>query len=103
MRWRRSSGQCIGRGRDLWCDVVGGRVARGVPVQVVGVVKHEFLDLRGFAASHRLELVPTPTDASYLNRIEARFRPMSGVQLADNGSGANASLRLRAQGRADRL
>jgi transposase len=33
-------------------------------------------DIRGFAANHRIELVPTPTYASYLNRIEAHFRPI---------------------------
>jgi transposase len=33
-------------------------------------------DIRAFAASHRIEPVPTPTYASYLNRIEAHFRPI---------------------------
>ena len=29
-----------------------------------------------FAQSNRIELVPTPTYASYLNRIESHFRPI---------------------------
>ena len=33
-------------------------------------------DIRAFAAGHRIELVPTPTYASYLNRIESHFRPI---------------------------
>ncbi len=30
-----------------------------------------------FAAAHNIELVPIPTYASYLNRIEAHFRPIN--------------------------
>jgi transposase len=33
-------------------------------------------DIRAFAAANRIELVPTPTYASYLNRIESHFRPV---------------------------
>lgn len=33
-------------------------------------------DIRRYAAGHKIELVPTPTYASYLNRIEAHFRPI---------------------------
>lgn len=33
-------------------------------------------DIRAFAAAHKIELVPTPTYASYLNRIESHFRPI---------------------------
>jgi transposase len=33
-------------------------------------------DIRQFAANNRIELVPTPTYASYLNRIESHFRPI---------------------------
>ena len=33
-------------------------------------------DIREFAATNRIELVPTPTYASYLNRIESHFRPI---------------------------
>ena len=33
-------------------------------------------DIREFAANHKIELVPTPTYASYLNRIESHFRPI---------------------------
>ncbi len=33
-------------------------------------------DIREFAADNRIELVPTPTYASYLNRIESHFRPI---------------------------
>jgi hypothetical protein len=33
-------------------------------------------DIRQFAANNKIELVPTPTYASYLNRIESHFRPI---------------------------
>jgi transposase len=33
-------------------------------------------DIRQLAAANRIELVPTPTYASYLNRIESHFRPI---------------------------
>ena len=33
-------------------------------------------DIRAFAAANKIELVPTPTYASYLNRIESHFRPI---------------------------
>ena len=33
--------------------------------------------VREFAAEHNIELVPIPTYASYLNRIEAHFRPIN--------------------------
>jgi hypothetical protein len=32
--------------------------------------------IRAWAAAHNVELVPTPTSASYLNRIECHFRPL---------------------------
>jgi transposase len=34
-------------------------------------------DIRQFAADNNIELVPLPTYASYLNRIEAHFRPIT--------------------------
>ena len=34
-------------------------------------------DIRAYAAAHNIELVPTPTYASYLNRIECHFLPIS--------------------------
>jgi transposase len=34
-------------------------------------------DIRAFAAAHRIELVPTPTYASYLNPVECHFFPIS--------------------------
>ena len=34
-------------------------------------------DIRAFADANNIELVPTPTYASYLNRIECHFRPIS--------------------------
>ncbi len=33
-------------------------------------------DIRAFAQANKIELVPTPTYASYLNRIESHFRPI---------------------------
>src|ERR1019366_8790060 len=42
-------------------------------------------DIRRFAASNRIELVATPTSASYLNPVECHFTPSSqfGVARAD--------------------
>src|SRR4051812_37117167 len=34
-------------------------------------------DMRAFAAGHRIELVPTPTYASYLNPVECHFFPIT--------------------------
>ncbi len=34
-------------------------------------------DIRAFAAANNMELVPTPTYASYLNRVECHFLPIS--------------------------
>jgi transposase len=34
-------------------------------------------DIRAFAASHNMELVPTPTYASYLNPVECHFFPIT--------------------------
>ena len=34
-------------------------------------------DIRAFAEANNVELVPTPTYASYLNRIECHFLPIS--------------------------
>ncbi len=33
-------------------------------------------DIRAYADANRIELIPTPTYASYLNRIESHFRPI---------------------------
>ena len=33
-------------------------------------------DIRDYTQANRIELVPTPTYASYLNRIESHFRPI---------------------------
>ena len=38
-----------------------------------GLSSHWTPAIRSFAAANNIELVPTPTDASYLNRIEATF------------------------------
>ena len=34
-------------------------------------------DIRAFAEAHKIELVPTPTYASYLNPVECHFFPIS--------------------------
>jgi transposase len=34
-------------------------------------------DIRAFAADHKIELVPTPTYASYLNPVECHFSPIA--------------------------
>ncbi len=38
-----------------------------------GLSSHWTPDIRAWAATNNTELVPTPTDASYLNRIESTF------------------------------
>ena len=38
-----------------------------------GLSSHWTPAIRAFAAAHNIELVPTPTYASYLNRIESTF------------------------------
>jgi transposase len=40
-------------------------------------------DVRNYAAAHNVELVPTPTYASYLNRIEAHFRPINELVVSN--------------------
>jgi transposase len=40
-------------------------------------------DIRTFAANHRIELVPTPTYASYLNPVECHFTPISQFVVAN--------------------
>jgi len=40
-------------------------------------------DVREFAAHNNVELVPIPTYASYLNRIEAHFRPINEFVVAN--------------------
>jgi transposase len=40
------------------------------------LVLHWTPQIREWAASHNVELVPTPTYASHLNRIECHFQPM---------------------------
>lgn len=37
--------------------------------------------IRAWAESHNVELVPTPTSASHLNRIECHFRPLRPAPL----------------------
>src|SRR5205085_6514034 len=37
--------------------------------------------IRVWAESHNVELVPTPTSASHLNRIECHFRPLRGFVI----------------------
>ncbi len=45
-------------------------------------------DIRAFAANHKIELVPTPTYASYLNRIESSSRGASPNASPGEGSRA---------------
>jgi transposase len=53
--------------------------------------------IRGWAAEHNVELVPTPTSASYLNRIECHFQPLREFVLnaADHASHADVARALR--------
>jgi transposase len=53
--------------------------------------------IRAWAEAHNLELVATPTSASYLNRIECHFRPLREFVLnaSDYASHAEVALAFR--------
>jgi transposase len=53
--------------------------------------------IRTWAATHNVELVPTPTSASYLNRIECHFQPLREFVLnaADYASHAEVARALQ--------
>jgi transposase len=53
--------------------------------------------IRAWAESHHVELVPTPTSASYLNRIECHFQPLREFVLnaADYASHAEVARAFR--------
>jgi hypothetical protein len=48
-------------------------------------------DIRAFAATNRLELVPTPTYASYLNRIAAHVATATAPTATDASPRLNAA------------
>ena len=53
--------------------------------------------IRSWAADHNVELVPTPTSASHLNRIECHFRPLREFVLnaSDYASHADVAVAFR--------
>jgi len=53
--------------------------------------------IRAWAAAHNVELVATPTSASYLNRIECHFRPLREFVLntSDYASHADVAVAFR--------
>jgi hypothetical protein len=53
--------------------------------------------IREWATMHNVELVPTPTSASYLNRIECHFRPLREfvVNASDYASHADVAVAFR--------
>jgi DDE superfamily endonuclease len=53
--------------------------------------------IRAWAEHHDTELVPTPTSASYLNRIEDHFRPLREFVLnaSDNARHADVAVAFR--------
>jgi len=53
--------------------------------------------IRAWAQAHNMELVPTPTSASHLNRIECQFRPLREFVLnaSDYASHAEVALAFR--------
>jgi transposase len=53
--------------------------------------------IRDWTAAHNVELVPTPTSASYLNRIECHFRPLREFVLnaSDYASHAEVAAAFR--------
>ena len=54
-------------------------------------------DIREFADANRIELVPTPTYASYLNPIECHFTPISQFVVEQRRLPRLGRLRLRAR------
>jgi transposase len=61
------------------------------------LVLHWTQQIRNWAASHNVELVPTPTYASHLNRIECHFQPMREFVLnaSDHASHAEVAVAFR--------
>ncbi|MBV8714997.1 MAG: IS630 family transposase [Chloroflexi bacterium] len=61
------------------------------------LVLHWTPQIREWAASHNVELVPTPTYASHLNRIECHFQPMREFVLnaSDHASHAEVAVAFR--------
>jgi hypothetical protein len=53
--------------------------------------------IRAWAETHNVELVPTPTSASHLNRIECHFRPLREfvVNASDYASHADVAIAFR--------
>ena len=53
--------------------------------------------IRAWAESHNVELVPTPTSASHLNRIECHFRPLREfvINASDYASHADVAVAFR--------
>ena len=53
--------------------------------------------IRAWAESHNVELVPTPTYASYLNRIECHFRPLREfvINASDYASHSEVAVAFR--------
>jgi transposase len=60
-------------------------------------VLHWTRQIREWAASHNMELVPTPTYASHLNRIECHFQPMREFVLnaSDYANHADVAVAFR--------
>lgn len=61
------------------------------------LVLHWARQIREWAASHNVELVPTPTYASHLNRIECQFQPLREFVLnaSDYASHAHVAAAFR--------
>src|ERR687885_2561293 len=58
---------------------------------------HWTTEIRAWAEAHNVELVPTPTSASHLNRIECHFRPLREFVLnaSDYSSHSEVALAFR--------
>jgi hypothetical protein len=54
-------------------------------------------EIRAYAASHNVELIPTPTYASYLNPIECQFVPISEFVVKERRLPRLDGLRARAR------
>src|SRR3954453_14964007 len=69
------------RGRDnlaFMAPIRGAIPARRLIYWIQDVLSANWTpDIRAYAAAHRIELVPTPTYASYLNPVECHFFPIA--------------------------
>jgi transposase len=75
------------RGRDVLCFMTQIRVCYPARLRIYWIQDNLSAnwtpDIRTYAAAHKIELVPTPTYASYLNPIECHFSAITQFVVAN--------------------